>query len=223
MCNYYSNIHILGNGVMNYEISDGRVPFARVQLKADESIYAEKRAFLAMSGNGKMSIIKYGDIYKSVKRWFIGERYFFVNIKMTNEPGWVLLSRRRIGGIKGLHLDGGEFLLQKGSFMCADYSINLDVAAVKKPLIGVFGGVGFLMQYISGSGDCLITYEGNMVEHQLGEGESLLLSTTAIVGMDTSVKYEIISTGDVSTMAFSGEGIFLTKLTGPGRVLIQTV
>ena len=87
---------------------------------------------------------------------------------------------------------------------------------------GFFGGEGFILQDISGQGIAFLEVDGDLVEKQLAPGEILKVDTGNVVAFDRSVRYEIETVKGLGNIFFGGEGLFLTKLTGPGRVLLQT-
>jgi len=111
---------------------------------------------------------------------------------------------------------------QKGAFLCAQDSVNVNISFTKKISSGFFGGEGFILQDISGQGIAFLEVDGDLVEKQLAPGEILKVDTGNVVAFDRSVRYEIETVKGLGNIFFGGEGLFLTKLTGPGRVLLQT-
>ena len=113
-------------------------------------------------------------------------------------------------------------ICQKGAFLCAQDSVNLDVAFTKKFTSGLFGGEGFILESISGSGMAFLEIDGDVVEKQLAPGEVIKVDTGNIVAFEKTLKYEVETIKGLGNIFFGGEGLFLTKLTGPGRVILQT-
>ena len=113
-------------------------------------------------------------------------------------------------------------ICQKGAFLCAQESVNLSVAFTRKFSAGLFGGEGFILQDISGSGMVFLEIDGNRVEKNLAPGEVLKVDTGNVVAFERSVNYEIETVKGLKNIFMGGEGLFLTKLTGPGRVILQT-
>jgi uncharacterized protein (AIM24 family) len=116
----------------------------------------------------------------------------------------------------------GGMICQKGAFLCAQESVNLSVAFTRKFSAGLFGGEGFILQDISGSGMVFLEIDGNRVEKNLAPGEVLKVDTGNVVAFERSVNYEIETVKGLKNIFMGGEGLFLTKLTGPGRVILQT-
>ena len=113
-------------------------------------------------------------------------------------------------------------ICQKGAFLCAQESVELNVTFSKKFSAGLFGGEGFILEDISGQGLAFLEIDGDMIERQLEPGEVLKVDTGNVVAFDRNVKYEIETVKGLGNIFFGGEGLFLTKLTGPGRVILQT-
>jgi uncharacterized protein (AIM24 family) len=100
--------------------------------------------------------------------------------------------------------------------------VNLDITFTKKFSAGLFGGEGFILQDISGQGMAFLEIDGDMVEKVLAPGEVLKVDTGNVVAFERSVGYEIEMVKGLGNIFFGGEGLFLTKLTGPGRIILQT-
>ena len=118
--------------------------------------------------------------------------------------------------------DWRGMICQKGAFLCAQESVTLSVALTKKLSAGLFGGEGFILQDITGKGMVFLEIDGNKVEKNLGPGEVIKVDTGNVVAFEKTVKYEIETVKGLKNIFFGGEGLFLTKLTGPGRVILQT-
>ena len=116
----------------------------------------------------------------------------------------------------------GGLICQKGAFLCAQETVNLNITFTKKFSAGLFGGEGFILQDISGSGMVFLEIDGNKVEKNLAPGEVIKVDTGNVVAFERSVRYEIETVKGLKNIFLGGEGLFLTKLTGPGKVILQT-
>ena len=116
----------------------------------------------------------------------------------------------------------GGLICQKGAFLCAQDTVNLNITFTKKFSSGLFGGEGFILQDISGSGLAFLEIDGDMTEKNLAVGEVIKVDTGNVVAFEKTVRYEIETVKGLGNIFFGGEGLFLTKLTGPGRVILQT-
>jgi uncharacterized protein (AIM24 family) len=118
---------------------------------------------------------------------------------------------------------GQSVLAQRDSFILAQTTVTLNVAMVKKLGAGIFGGEGFILQKLTGPGTVFIHGGGDFINFDLKPGESLQVDTGCIVAFDESVSYDIQFVGGIKTAIFGGEGLFLATLTGPGRVIVQSM
>ena len=119
-------------------------------------------------------------------------------------------------------MSAGGLICQKGAFLCAEETVNLNVAFTKKFSAGLFGGEGFILQDINGRGMVFLEIDGDKVEKNLAPGEVIKVDTGNVVGFEKTVKYEIETVKGLKNIFLGGEGLFLTKLTGPGKVILQT-
>jgi len=118
---------------------------------------------------------------------------------------------------------GGTVIAQKDSFLCAPKGTNVDIAFTKRIGAGFFGGEGFILQRITGDGIAVLHASGALWEKNLEPGEVLRVDTGCIVAMETRVQYDIQLVPGVKTALFGGEGLFFPTLTGPGKVILQTM
>ncbi len=118
---------------------------------------------------------------------------------------------------------GGALICQKDSFLCAAKGVSLGIAFQRKLGVGLFGGEGFIMQKLEGDGLCFVHAGGTVHHVDLGPGETLRVDTGCLVALQPSVDYDIQFVGGIKTALFGGEGLFFVQLTGPGRVILQTL
>ena len=118
---------------------------------------------------------------------------------------------------------GGEIIAQKDGFLCAARGTDIDIAFTKRIGAGFFGGEGFILQRLRGDGLAFLHSCGTLIERDLQRGEVLRVDTGCLVAMQPSVDYDIEMVKGIKTMVFGGEGLFYVRLTGPGRVILQTL
>ncbi|MGH8516671.1 MAG: AIM24 family protein, partial [Panacagrimonas sp.] len=118
---------------------------------------------------------------------------------------------------------GGMLICQKGAFLCAARGVEVGVALQKRLRVGFFGGEGFIMQKLEGSGTAFIHASGMLSEIHLQPGESLRVDTGCLAALQPSVRYDIQYAGRVKTALFGGEGLFFASLQGPGTVWLQSL
>ena len=127
------------------------------------------------------------------------------------------------GSIIPINISEGSFTIQKGSFLAAQSSVELKTVFNKKIGSGFFGGEGFILQELRGKGMAFLEIDGDAIEMNLAPGEVVKVDTGNLVGFEDTVKYEVEMVKGLGNVFFGGEGLFLTKLTGPGQVVLQTM
>ncbi len=213
---------------LDYTIQGDNLQVARVRLKPGQEIFAEAGNMVyktaSIQWETRMTGESWGEkIWGAVKRKLSGESLFMTYFR-ANTAGEVGFAGSYPGRIQVFELAGGQSLrVQRNSFLFAQSSVQLSVALVKKLGAGLFGGEGFILQRLSGPGTVFIHGGGDFVEFNLSSGEQLQVDTGCIVAFDESVEYDIQFVGGIKKAMFGGEGLFLATLTGPGRVLIQSM
>jgi uncharacterized protein (TIGR00266 family) len=160
------------------------------------------------------------------KRMVTGESLFLTTFTAAGtERDKVAFAGPYPGKIVPFHLDqlGGEIICQKDSFLAAARGIQVGIAFQKKIMAGLFGGEGFILQRLTGQGIAFLHAGGTIVNKELGPGETLRVDTGCVVGFQPSVQYDVQMVGGIKNAVFGGEGLFLTTLTGPGRVWLQSL
>ena len=128
------------------------------------------------------------------------------------------------GQIKAVTIaPGREMIVQKSAFLAAEVGVELSIHFNKKLGAGFFGGEGFIMQRLSGSGTAFVEIDGELVEYDLGPGEQLVVDTGNVAGFELGVQMDIQQVPGLKNKLLGGEGLFNTVLTGPGRVWLQTM
>lgn len=209
---------------MRYEVLGDTMPAVEVVFdQAGESMYTQSGGMAWMSEGVSMDSNMRGGFGKSIGRMFSGESLFMATYK-AERPGAMIAFASTVAG-EVLPIDVGAtggMICQKGAFLCAQESVTLSVALTKKLSTGLFGGEGFILQDITGKGMVFLEIDGNKVEKNLGPGEVIKVDTGNVVAFEKTVKYEIETVKGLKNIFFGGEGLFLTKLTGPGRIILQT-
>lgn len=209
---------------MRYQVIGDTMPAVEVVFdRPGETMYTQSGGMAWMSEGVSMDSNMRGGLGKSIGRMFSGESLFMATYK-AERPGAMIAFASTVAG-EVLPVDvgaSGGMICQKGAFLCAEETVNLSVALTKKLSAGFFGGEGFILQDISGSGMVFLEIDGNKVEKQLAPGDVIKVDTGNVVAFEKSVKYEVETVKGIKNIFFGGEGLFLTKLTGPGRVVLQT-
>jgi uncharacterized protein (AIM24 family) len=129
------------------------------------------------------------------------------------------------GKILAVSLEGGKTIVaQKKSFLASSTTVEMETTFQKKFGAGLLGGEGFVMQKFSGSGDLFLEIDGSMIEYDLAPGQVMLVDTGSLAVMEGTVQMDIETVkGGLGNKLVGGEGFFNTKLTGPGKVWLQTM
>ena len=128
------------------------------------------------------------------------------------------------GQIKAVEIcKGQEMIVQKSAFLAAQPGVEISIQFSKKLGVGLFGGEGFIMQRLSGSGTAFVEIDGSLIEYDLMPGQQLVVDTGNVAGFTVGVNMEIRQVPGMKNMLLGGEGLFNTVLTGPGKVWLQTM
>ena len=209
---------------MEYEISGGSFPIVICTLQKGETMKDESGAMAFMTSNMKMETSTGGGLLKGLGRALAGDSIFqnFFTAEADNQQ--IGFSSYCPGKIIPIKLDGTNTIIgQKSSFLAAENSINIDMYFKKKLGTGLFGGEGFILQKFTGTGMVFLEIDGEVIEYDLEAGEELLLDSGHIAAMEESVDFDIERVKGAKNMLFGGEGLFFSKIRGPGKIWIQTM
>jgi len=208
---------------MEYEITGDNLQLVTLHVQGGETVYAEAGAMNHMSSNMDMQAKAKGGLMKGLKRMVSGESFFITEFTPQGD-GFVAFGGNVPGKIEAIQISpGNEFMAQRDAFLCSENGVDMDIAFTKKLGAGFFGGEGFILQKYSGQGTVFIHACGDFIVKDLEAGETLKVDTGSLVGFESSVQYDITRAGGIKTSLFGGEGLFLTTLTGPGKVIIQSL
>jgi uncharacterized protein (TIGR00266 family) len=209
---------------MKYEIIGDNLQMVKIELSANEGLFAEAGAMVNMSGNMQMESQLKGGILTGLKRVLAGESLFLTRFSPSGRSGFVSFAGNVPGKIFPVTLSAGnEFVAQRDSFLCSEERVVLDIALTKKIRSGLFGGEGFILQKMTGSGIVFLHCCGDIIELELKDKEMIKVQTGLVVGFESTVSYDITLVGGITSIIFGGEGLFLTTLSGPGRVILQSM
>lgn len=209
---------------MQYKILGDTMPAVEITFgRRGESIYTQSGGMAWMTEGIHMDTNMRGGLGKSIGRMFAGESMFMATYKAEKEGAVIAFASTVAGEILPIRIEEMSGLIcQKGAFLCAEESVDLSVTFSKKFSAGLFGGEGFILQEISGSGMVFIEIDGDKVIKELAPGEVLKVDTGNVVAFEKTVSYEIETVRGIKNIFLGGEGLFLTRLVGPGKVILQT-
>jgi uncharacterized protein (TIGR00266 family) len=157
------------------------------------------------------------------RKLLAGESFFLTFFRSSTNGARVAFAGPYPGKILRMPLQGSALLCQRDSFLCAAGQIDINIAFTKKLGAGFFGGEGFILEKLEGTGEAFIHSGGTVLQMDLKPGEKLRVDTGCLVAFDPTVDYDIQLVGGIKTAIFGGEGLFFATMTGPGRVWIQTL
>ena len=208
---------------MKYEIKGEPLPVAICSLQPNESIICEAGAMCWMSPNMQMETMG-GGAGKMLGRMFSGESLFQNRYTAKGGPGLIAVGSSFPGSIRAIQVDPAHPIVsQKRAFLAAEPGVELSVFFQKKMGAGFFGGEGFIMQQMSGSGLVFLEIDGSAVEYDLGPGEQIVADTGYVAMMDATCRMEVQAVKGFKNVLLGGEGLFNTVVTGPGHVVLQTM
>ncbi len=210
--------------MVQHEIIGDDMQAVILTLGAGDVVRAEAGAMMYMTDAVEMDAKMEGGVLGSLKRKFLsGESFFITYFRSSHAGGRVAFAGPYPGKIIPLQMERQQVLCQKDAFLCALGDIDIDIAFTRKLGAGFFGGEGFILQRLEGSGLVFLHSGGTIVPMTLGAGERIKVDTGCLVALDPTVDYDIVRVGGVKTSLFGGEGLFFASLTGPGRVWLQTL
>ena len=208
---------------MEYRIVGTTMPFVELSLNKGETIRSQAGSMKWMTEGIEMDTGITGGVMGALKRKFVGEGIFMNYFTGKSNAATVAFGHTYPGMIIPLDLSVKSYICQRRAFLCSTEDVNIDMAFHKKLRVGLFGGEGIIMQKLSGNGTAFIEIDGECVEIHLAPNQSIKVETGAVGAFEESVKMDISLVKGLGNLAFGGEGLFLTTLTGPGHVWLQTM
>jgi uncharacterized protein (TIGR00266 family) len=220
---------------IDYTLIGEEMQIIEIELDPGETVIAEAGSmnymdqsikFETKMGDGSNPKSGLWDKMKQVgKRMLTGESLFMTHF--TNQGGGkqrVAFAAPYPGKIIPLELSqfNGEIICQKDAFLCAALGTKIGIAFAQKLGVGLFGGEGFILQRINGDGRAFIHVGGTVVRKEL-RGETLLVDTGCLAAFSQGIDYNIQRAGNLKSMVFGGEGLFLATLRGYGTVWLQSL
>jgi uncharacterized protein (TIGR00266 family) len=220
---------------VDYEILGDDMQIVEVELDPAETVIAEAGAmnymeegitFEARMGDGSQpgeGVM--GKLLGAGKRMLTGESIFMTHFT-NNGAGKkrVAFAAPYPGSIIPVDLQqlGGELTCQKDAFLAAALGTEVTIAFNRRLGSGFFGGEGFILQKLIGDGMAFVHAGGTVIKREL-HGETLRVDTGCLVAFTNGITYNIERAGNLKSMFFGGEGLFLATLQGQGTVYLQSL
>ena len=208
---------------MQYQINGEPMPVVICDLEPNEAMITEKGSMCWMSPNMEMQTSA-GGLGKAFGRMFSGESMFQNIYTARGGSGMIAFASSFPGSIRAVQITPEHpVVVQKSGFLASETGVELSVFFQKKAAAGFFGGEGFILQKLSGRGTAFLEIDGSAVEYVLQPGQSIVIDTGNLAMLDATCTVDIQSVKGVKNVLFGGEGLFNTVVTGPGRVILQTM
>ena len=208
---------------MKYEILGDNLPVVICELEAGETISTEGGAMSWMDANISMDT-KGGGLGKVFGRMFSGENLFKNEYTAVGRSGRIAFASSFPGSIRAIQIEPGrDVIVQKSGYLASEQGVDVSVHFQKRLSAGFLGGEGFIMQRLSGRGLAFVEIDGAAIEYDLAPGQSMIIDTGYLAMMDASCTMEIQMVKGVKNIFLGGEGVVNTVVTGPGKVVLQTL
>ncbi len=208
---------------LKYEIFGDNLPAVSIRLNAGESIYTQSGGMVWMDSGITMQTNMKGGFGKALGRMFSGDSMFMATYTSAAPNQEIAIASTFPGSIADIDLSGGSLIAQKSAFLCAQPSVMLSAYVTKSIGAGLFGGEGFVLQRLTGNGKAFLEIDGSLVTRTLAPGQTIKVDTGNVAAFEESVQYQAEMVKGFKNILFGGEGLFLTTLTGPGKVWLQTM
>ncbi len=209
--------------MLKYTIEGGSLPVVICYPQAGQTICTESGSMSWMSPNMVMQTNSGGGLGKAFGRMLSGDSIFMNEYTPQGGEGMIAFASSFPGSIVPLELRNESIIVQKQAFLAMEKGLDLSMYFQKRIGKGLFGGEGFIMQKISGTGVAFIEIDGYCKVYELGVGESLVLDTGYLAAMSETCTMEVQTVKGVKNMLLGGEGFFNTVVRGPGKVYVQSM
>lgn len=210
--------------MIKYEIEGGHLPVVICYPEAGQSLCTESGAMSWMSPNMQMDTNTGGGLKKAFGRLFSGESIFMNEYTALGGPGVIAFASSFPGSIIPYQVTPGNgIIVQKRGFLAMEKGLELSMYFQRKIGKGLFGGEGFIMQRIAGNGLVFLEIDGHCKQYELRAGQSIIIDTGYLAAMSETCTLDIETVKGAKNIFLGGEGLFHTRVTGPGRVYIQSM
>lgn len=208
---------------MEYKLIGNILPAVEIVLQPGEAMCTQSGGMAWMSDGFTLESNVKGGLMKGFGRMFSGESLFMATYTAEKPNSYIAFASTVPGEIIPVDVTYNNLICQKGAFLCSETTVELSVAFTKKVAGGFFGGEGFILQELKGKGMAFLEVDGDVIEKTLAPGEVIKVDTGNVFAFEKGVSYDVETVKGVKNVLFGGEGLFLTKLTGPGKVYLQTM
>lgn len=214
-----------GGDELKFRIIGNTVPAVEVYFEhVGEEMITQSGGMVWMSDGISMSTDTNGGALAGIGRMIAGESIFMAHYKAMREGSTIAFATTVPGKVVPVKMKDhpNGLICQKGAFLCSQPTVKLSIEFTRNFSSGLFGGEGFVLEKLIGYGSAFLEVDGDIVEKELGPGEIVKVDTGNVVAFQNGMPYEVETVHGFKNVLFGGEGLFLTRITGPGKVLLQT-
>jgi len=210
-------------GPLQYTIFGENLPAVSIRLNPGESIFTQSGGMTWMDAGITMATNMQGGFMKGLGRMVSGESLFMATYTSTAPNQEIVIASSFAGNIVPIDVTARPVIAQRTAFLCAQPTVTLSAYVTRSIKAGLFGGEGFVLQKLAGAGIVFIEIDGSLKERTLAPGETIKVDTGNVAAFEETVTYQAEMVKGFKNILFGGEGLFLTTLTGPGKVWLQTM
>jgi|SRR5579871_1058225 len=214
---------------MQHEIKGGTTPILEITLSPGDELIAESGELAWMTGPVQLATSTGAGQQKSgflgaAKRAIGGGTFFMTSYTVSQGTGSVVFAAKAPGEIKPIQVGGGqEYVVHRHGFVCCEPGVELNLHMQQKIGAGLFGGAGFILQRLSGQGLAFVEMTGDVVEIDLAAGDELRVHPGHVALFEASISVDLTTVPGIKNKVFGGDGLFLARLTGTGKVWLQSI
>ncbi len=213
---------------MQSKIIGTTLPVLEVGLEPGDTIVAEPGEFSWMTANIALNTTTMTAGAKGLLgvlgRAVSGGGIFMTEYTSTSANGMVAFAAKIPGQIVQLDVSPGRgYMIHRHGFLCASKGVELTMGFQKQLGAGIFGGNGFVLQRLAGTCSAWVELGGEVVTYDLKPGETLQVHPGHIGMFEESVNFDMTMMKGIRNALFGGDGLFIARLTGPGKVWLQTL
>lgn len=215
---------------MQFRVSGDTTPILEVTLASGDEVIAESGELAWMRGpvqlqTGRSVGQSKGGFLAAAKRAASGGTFFMTSYTVpAGATGSVVFAAKAPGEIREVDVGGGrEYVVHRHGFICCEPGVELNLHLQQRLGAGIFGGAGFVLQRLSGSGRAFVEMHGDSVELDLPAGEMLRVHPGHVALFESHVDLQLTTVPGIRNKLFGGDGLFLAQLNGPGKVWLQSI
>lgn len=214
---------VYSSKALDYKIFGENLPAVSMKLDKNETVFTQSGGLSWMDSGITMATNMQGGLLKGLGRMVSGESLFMATFTSSAPNQEIVIASTYPGSIADIDVTSVAVIAQKTAFLCAQLSVNLSAYVNKSVKTSFFGGEGFVMQRLSGQGKVFLEIDGSCVKRALAPGERIIVDTGSVAAFEETVNYQVEMVKGFKNVLFGGEGLFLTTLTGPGKIWLQTM